>query len=127
MGVPGEAESGRRDGGVPGARRRDTSRPRGGSQARVTAHARATTDTLLKPNGASADTAERDGAGGRRIGPRPSAPVVRAGDEPVRSRCRTNDRRVAPARAVPLMHRGQVLGVINLIGAPGHTYSVYDL
>ena len=31
------------------------------------------------------------------------------------------------AVCVPLLHRGQVLGVINLIGAPGHTYSEYDL
>ena len=31
------------------------------------------------------------------------------------------------AVCVPLMHRGQVLGVINLIGAAGHTYSEYDL
>jgi len=31
------------------------------------------------------------------------------------------------AVCVPLKHRGQVLGVINLIGAPGHTYSEYDL
>ena len=31
------------------------------------------------------------------------------------------------AVCVPLLHRGQVLGVINLIGSPGHTYSEYDL
>jgi diguanylate cyclase (GGDEF)-like protein len=31
------------------------------------------------------------------------------------------------AVCVPLQHRGQVLGVINLIGATGHTYSEYDL
>jgi diguanylate cyclase (GGDEF)-like protein len=31
------------------------------------------------------------------------------------------------AVCVPLKHRGQVLGVMNLIGAPGHTYSEYDL
>jgi diguanylate cyclase (GGDEF)-like protein len=31
------------------------------------------------------------------------------------------------AACVPLMHRGQVLGVINLIGEAGHTYSEYDL
>jgi diguanylate cyclase (GGDEF)-like protein len=31
------------------------------------------------------------------------------------------------AVCVPLMHRGQVLGVINLIGAPGHNYTEYDL
>ncbi len=31
------------------------------------------------------------------------------------------------AVCVPLMHRGQVLGVINLIGAAGHVYSEYDL
>ena len=31
------------------------------------------------------------------------------------------------AVCVPLMHRSQVLGVINLIGAAGHSYSEYDL
>src|SRR5580692_6872588 len=31
------------------------------------------------------------------------------------------------AVCVPLLHRGEVLGVINLIGATGHTYSEYDL
>jgi len=31
------------------------------------------------------------------------------------------------AVCVPLLHRGQVLGVINLIGADGHIYSEYDL
>jgi diguanylate cyclase (GGDEF)-like protein len=31
------------------------------------------------------------------------------------------------AVCVPLLHRSQVLGVINLIGATGHTYSEYDL
>ena len=31
------------------------------------------------------------------------------------------------AVCVPLQHRGQVLGVINLIGAAGHIYSEYDL
>ena len=31
------------------------------------------------------------------------------------------------AVCVPLLHRGTVLGVINVIGAAGHTYSEYDL
>jgi len=31
------------------------------------------------------------------------------------------------AVCVPLLHRSQVLGVINLIGVPGHTYTEYDL